>query len=62
MVRRKCDTEKVGINTSIRFANVNAENILCNAKYVIKGYKTRQFVDVIQGIFLQLLWQLTIIK
>ena len=23
------------------------ENILCNAKYVIKGYKTRQFVDVI---------------
>lgn len=47
MVRRKCDTEKVGINTSIRFANVNAENILCNAKYVIKGYKTRQFVDVI---------------
>lgn len=46
-IKKQCKKERVRINTTARFANVHAQNIICNVKYVINGYKTKQFVDVI---------------
>ena len=46
-IRKKCDQCAIAINTKVRFSNVTAFNVFANAHYVIKGYKTRQLVDVI---------------
>ena len=46
-VFHQCDAERVGLNTTLRFAGISAINLLSNVKYVAKGIKSKQFCDYI---------------
>ncbi|MCR4955801.1 MAG: DUF115 domain-containing protein [Lachnospiraceae bacterium] len=47
IVLRLCEDARVGLNTNLRFAGVNAKNLLANARYIPDVIKTKQFIDYI---------------
>lgn len=40
---KRCEDERIGLNTHLLFSSVKGQNVIRNAKYVIDGYRTLDF-------------------